>query len=245
MIMDKKSFFVISGVLSISFYLAVCFALLFYINSPKVKKFDSLKKSTVLNLELISLKSDKMEVVKKSEKKVSKIVKKSTSKSSKKASNLKSLFKNVKTTSKKIVKKSTNIKKGSIDPSRFKSKFEKQKKRDNSSDISKLLSSKKNKSNISKKSSGTKGETHEYYSKIKDILWQRWNPKFLEAGLKVKVLVMISNSGVFDYKIIKYSQDERFDESLKEFLESQKNEVFPNHSIGSKVDIIINFESEG
>ena len=44
---------------------------------------------------------------------------------------------------------------------------------------------------------------------------------------------------------MKYSGNDRFDQSLKEFLETQVNESFPTHKINSKVDIIINFKSEG
>ncbi len=243
--MREKSYFFISGIVATTVYLVVCMATLFYIHSPKTKKFDVFNKSTVLELELISTKSNERTVAKKSIVEEPEIVKKSTSSSDKKASNLKSLFANVNTVENKIVKEEVNTVEESLDPSRFKSKFQKQKKTDNTTNVSKLLSSDKTSTNLPKNYSGAKGETHEYFSKIKEILWQRWNPKLLETGLKVRVLVMITNSGEFDYRIVKYSRDERFDQSLKEFLESQKNEQFPIHNINAKVDIIINFKSEG
>ena len=243
--MQEKSYFLISGIVATSLYIAICIATLFYIHSPKAKKFDSFNKTTVLELELISSKSNERKVARKRPKKVEEIVKKSTSRAAKQRSvDAKSLFANVKTKAKKVTEKTTKTTKESLDPSRFKSKFQKQKKSDNTSDVSKLLTSDKTTSTLPKNFSA-KGETHEYFSKIKEILWQRWNPKLLEQGLKVKVLVMITNSGVFDYRIVKYSRDERFDQSLKEFLESQKNEIFPTHNINAKVDIIINFKSEG
>ncbi len=71
--------------------------------------------------------------------------------------------------------------------------------------------------NMPKTQASGSGEEHEYFSKIKQILWERWNPRLLIEGLEVKVLVIITNDGTFDYRIIKYSKDERFDESLKEF----------------------------
>lgn len=243
--MQEKSYFYLSGFISVSVYLALCASFLLYINAPKPKKFDSFSKTTVLELELISTKSNERKVAKKSVQKQQEVVKKSTSKSSKqRAVNAKSLFAKVKTTAKKVVEKEIHTVKESIDPSRFKSKFQKQKKTDNSS-VSKLLSDVKTTTNMPKNNASAKGETHEYFSKVKEILWQRWNPRLLEEGLVVKVLVMITNSGKFDYRIVKYSKDERFDESLKEFLESQKNEAFPTHKINTKVDIIINFKSEG
>lgn len=243
--MQKTGYFFLSGILSLSIYLAIIVSFLGYINAPKPKKFDS-SKTTVLELELISTKSEKRTVAKKSKaKEFEKIVKKSTSKSTKvKAVDAKSLFAKVKTKAKKVVKKETNTVKESIDPSRFKSKFQKQRKTDNLS-VSKLLNDTKTTTNMQKQSSAGKGEQHEYFSKIQEILWQRWNPKLLESGLKIKVLVIITSDGRFDYRIMKYSKDERFDQLLKEFLESQKNEKFPTHKINTKVDIITNFKSEG
>ena len=241
--MREKAYFYLSGFISVSIYLAICASFLIYINAPKPKKFDSAK-TTVLELELISTKANETKVAKKSIEKEEKIVKKSTSKTSKQVADFKSLFAKVKTKAKKTVEKDINAVKASIDPSRFKSKFEKQKKSDNSS-ISKLLNDVKTTTNMPKAVVSGSGEEHEYFSKVKQILWQRWNPRLLEEGLVVKVLVMITNNGIFDYRIIRYSKDERFDQSLKEFLESQKNKEFPTHKINNKVDIIINFKSEG
>ena len=56
--MQEKNYFYLSGFISISIYLAICASFLIYINAPKPKKYDSAK-TTVLELELISIKSDK------------------------------------------------------------------------------------------------------------------------------------------------------------------------------------------
>ena len=242
--MKDKNYFYLSGILSISIYLIVGFLFLFYINSPQAKKFDINSKTTVLELEIITSKAAEKKVAKKSVKKEEKIIKKSTSLSNKQKADFKSLFANVKTKAKKVVQKDTSAQKASIDPSRFKSKFQKEKTTDNLK-VSKLLNDVKTSTNKPIVNSTTKGEEHEYFSKIKQILWERWTPKLLEEGLMVKVLVMITSGGEFDYRIIKYSNDVRFDESLKEFLDSQTRELFPTHNINSKVDIIINFKSEG
>lgn len=243
--MQRSGYFLISGALSLGIYLLICFSFLIYINSSEPKKYDS-SKTTVLELELISTKSEKKTIARKTENKLQEeIVKVSTSKSQKQKSvDAKSLFANVTTKAKKVVKKETNTVNESIDPSRFKSKFQKQKKTDNSS-ISKLLSDTKTTSENFKQSSPTTGEEHEYFSKIKELLSRRWNPKLLDKGLLIKVLVTITNDGKFDYRIMKYSKDERFDEQLKEFLESQKYEIFPTHKINKEVGIITNFKSEG
>lgn len=242
--MQDKNYFYLSGFISISLYFIVAFLLLFYMNQPKPKKFDMNTKSTILELELISTKDIEKKVAKKTQEKQEEIVKKSTSKSNKQKADFKSLFANVKTKSKNIVEKEVTTQEASIEPSRFKSKFQKQKKSDNLK-VSKLLNDVKTTTNQKIVTSSSKGEQHEYFSKIKEILWQRWNPKLLEDGLVVKVLVRISNSGEFEYKVLKYSNDVRFDESLKEFLNSQLTQSFPTHNINNKVDIIVNFKSEG
>lgn len=242
--MQDKNYFYLSGIISVSIYFIVGFFFLLYISAPTAKKFDINTKATVLELELISTKSNEKKVAKKSEKVEEEIVKKATSRSDKQQADFKSLFANVKTNTNKVVEKDVSTQQASIDPSRFKSKFEKEKKSDNTQ-VSKLLSDVKTTTNQPVVNSASKGEEHEYFSKIKQILWERWNPKLLEDGLVVKVLVMISNNGEFDYRVIKYSNDIRFDESLKEFLNAQTKEVFPTHNINSKVDIIINFKSEG
>lgn len=243
MIMQEKGYFYLAGIISASIYLLICLSFLIYINAPKPKKYDS-SKTTVLELDLISTKSEKRSAAPKTQEKAQEVVKKSTSRSSKQKADFKSLFANVKTTAKKVEEKEVNAVKESLDPSRFKSKFQKQKKTDNST-VSKLLKDVKTTTNLPSNSSTSNGEEDEYFSKIKEILWQRWNPRLLESGLIVKVLVMISSSGEFDYRIMKYSNDQRFDESLKEFLESQLSEQFPRPKINSKVDIIVNFKSEG
>ncbi len=241
--MQEKNYFYLAGFISVSIYVTICILLLYYLNSPKTKKFDAFSKTTVLELELISLKSNKNKVAEKSIVKKQEIIQKSTSKSHKAKADFKSLFANVRIKAKIISKKNINTIIASIDTSRFKSKFQKQKKTDNIS-ISKLLTSIKTSSEIPVNAGG-KGEKHKYFSKIKEILWIRWNPRLLEEGLSVKVLVKITKDGKFDYRIMKYSNDIRFDESLKEFLNAQINEMFPTHNIKNKVDIIINFKSEG
>jgi hypothetical protein len=241
--MQEKNYFYLAGFVSVSIYITICILFLYYLNSPQAKKFDAFSKTTVLELELISLKSNENKVAKKSTIKKQSIVKKSTSKSHKAKADFKSLFANVKIKAKTISKKDVNTEVSSIDPSRFKSKFQKQKKTDNVS-VSKLLTDTKTSTKVPVTMSG-KGEKHKYFSKIKEILWTRWNPRLLIEGLSVKVLVKITKDGKFDYRIMKYSNDIRFDESLKEFLNKQINELFPPHNINNEVDIIINFKSEG
>jgi len=240
--MQKKNYFYLSGVISFSIYLLCCFSLLLYINAPKPKKYDAFSKTTVLELELVSTKDTKNRVEKKVEKKVEKVVKKSTSKSNEKKADFKSLFANVKTKAKTVTEKEVNNVQASSDPSRFKSRFEKQKKSENIS-VSKLLSDIKTTTKMSI-STSSEHKSDPYYSKIYEILASRWTPTVLGANLEAKVLVIISSSGGFDYRFIKYSKNEMFDNSLKSFLESQRGESYPPHNKGSKTEIEVLFKSK-
>lgn len=240
--MQQKNYFYISGVISIVLYLSFCTLLIFYINAPKPKKYDAFSKTTVLELELVSTKDTKNRIEKKVEKKIEKIVKKSTSKSSEKKADFKSLFANVKTKAKSISKQEVNNVVASSDPSRFKSKFEKQKKSENIS-VSKLLSDIKTTTKMSI-STSSEHKNDPYYSKIYEILASRWAPTALASNLEAKVLVIITSDGGFNYRFIKYSNDDRFDNSLKKFLDSQKNIPYPSHNKGAKTDIEVLFKSK-
>ena len=63
-------------------------------------------------------------------------------------------------------------------------------------------------------------------------------------GLSAKVLIIISSSGDFDYKFLNYSNDSRFDDSLRTFLENQKYEIYPKHTRGSKQEIAVTFTAQ-
>jgi hypothetical protein len=240
--MQDKRYFYIAGTISLTLYFTFCFFLLIYVNAPKPKKYDAFSKTTVLELELISTKDTKNRIEKKVEKVVEKVVEKSTSKSSEKKADFKSLFANVKTTNKTVAQKEVNNVVSSSDPSRYKSKFEKQKKSNNVS-VSKLLSDIKTTTKMSI-SASAKNDNDPYYSKIYELLASRWTPTTVGANLEAKVLVIISSNGEFDYRFIKYSNDDRFNDSLKNFLESQKSVAYPPHNKGNRTDIEVLFKSK-
>ena len=243
---NNKEFFYLSGLFALSFYL-LCFILFaLYLNTPDVKKFDSFSKNTVLELDIMIIdnsKSNKKNNTKEANKKKSEeIVKKSTSKTSKQSNNVKSLFSNVTTKSQKILKKEVNNVTKSDVSSRFKSKFEKQKK-SSAISVSKLLDDVKTKSSV-KPSTDSKNNKDAYFSKIYELLAQRWNPMLIIDGLSAKVLVIITNSGEFDYRFMQLSGDERFDDSLKTFLNNQKNKIYPKHNRGSNQQIAVTFTAQ-
>lgn len=242
----KKDFFYLSGIIAFSFY-AFCFVLFaLYLNTPEVKKFDAFKKTTVLELDITlvdnSTPKKRNKAVVKNIKKSEEIVKKSASKTAKQSNNVKSLFSKVKVNSKKVLKKEvTNVTKSAV-ASRFKSKFEKQRKSSTVS-VSKLLDNVKSKATI-QPSKDSKNNNDPYFSKIYELLTSRWQPVFIIDGLSAKVIISITSDGTFNYRIRSYSRDERFDTYLKSFLEEQITQTFPSHDRNSTQEIEIIFGIE-
>ena len=190
------------------------------------------------NSEIINKKAE-VEKSKKSEE----IVEKSKSKSNKQQTSVKSLFANVADRSEKIIEEPVNNVVNSEVSSRFKAKFEKERKSDSLS-VSSILSNVKSKASVMP-SSQTSENSDPYYSKIYELLAQRWNPMLIIDGLYAKVLVIITNDGKFDYKFLKYSGNESFDNSLTSFLNEQVNITFPKHDKGSKTEIEVIFKAKG
>ncbi|MEA3383241.1 MAG: TonB C-terminal domain-containing protein [Campylobacterota bacterium] len=246
--MDNKKAFYLSAFIAVGFYIFLIFSFLFYLQVNDVKKIDSMVKTTVLQLDVV-LESPKepekkIEIQSKINKQKSEsIVKKSASSSVKQKTNLKSLFANVKTKSAQVVKKRVmNVKKNSIS-SRFKSKFEKVKKKDALSIKDFETNKKSNFNNII--SSESKNENDPYYSKIYQILSSRWRPTIFLNNLKAKVLITILSNGKFNYKFVQYSDNMGFDEQLKLFLNSQTIESYPVNPNKRSTSIEIIFQSKG
>lgn len=244
--MQKKSFLFISGIISFFIYIFICFIFIYYIVSPKTKTFNIKTKQTVIQLDMIIEKSNKKRVAKKEkikENKPKKDVDKSASISNKKRPDLKSLFGNVKIKDIKVKKEEVNNVKKSVDPKRFKAKFEREKKSSNVK-IDKILDDKLTTTNVSSKNLSKNDESDEYFSKINEML-SVWTPTTREENLIATIIINISPSGEFSYRFIKFSENISFDQSLKAFLEEQKSIIYPKPKKGKTVTISVNFRSEG
>ncbi len=134
--------------------------------------------------------------------------------------------------------------------SRFKSKeIESVKKSEPQLDVSKLMQnvsvskSSTSKSTISFEKKG--GEVQDdYYSEIYKILAEAWIPESSDAAQVGIVLVTVTSSGEFDYKIKKASNDENFNQKLTQFLEDMKLMKFPPYTKGSKTVVEVYFKTE-
>ncbi len=248
--MANKQELIYSALASLAIYIILILSFLVYIKTNEVKKINAAVKNTVLQLDIVLESQPVKEKLKiqsnvKNTEIAKKVVKKTTSTSVKKRTNLKSLFANVKTDVKRVSKdKVLNVKNSSIS-SRFKSKFEKERKTE------KLVLSKlsENKITTTANKNVTMEKTAEnqdpYYSKIYQILSSRWNPTIFANDLKVKVSIIIFNNGKFSYKFIQYSGNIGFDNQLKEFLNNETLKAYPVSPNNKTVNIEITFQSKG
>ena len=241
--MHNNTSFIVSGIIAFSLYFLLCFTVLFYIMSPVPNTINITPTSTSIELDMIVEKAEKKMVEKKVDKIIEKeeVKEKAASNSNEKKPDLKSLFANVKETAKTVAKEEVNNIEKSIDPKRFKSKFEKEKKSSNIK-IDKLLEDEKTATNTKSTNAANGQESDEYFSQISEML-SAWVP--VGTGLKAVVLIMIDLDGKFDYSFVKKSGDETFDTSLEAFLNEQKNIAYPKPTKGKAVRINVDFKSEG
>ena len=83
----------------------------------------------------------------------------------------------------------------------------------------------------------------EWYGKIYDIIYRNWNPGFYQSyqGAIVTVLVQISTSGKFNYRVVRLSKFDGLNEGVIALLDSLMDERFPPHPEGKAVQIDMNF----
>lgn len=243
--MQNKTSFIISGIIAITVYLSFCLLVMIYIFSPTKEQINITPSSTTIELEMIEEIAEKKMVQKKVEKIIEKeeVVEKATSASNEKRPDLKSLFANVKETAQKVVKEEVNNVEKSIDPKRFKSKFEKEKKSTNIK-IDRLLEDEKTATDSKVKSSSKGEKNDDYASKIYEIL-QSGAPISQDTNLVAKVVIMIDENGKFDYKFQKVSGDAAYDASLRAYLDGQRNVAYPVPPTGKVVKYSVDFKFEG
>lgn len=88
---------------------------------------------------------------------------------------------------------------------------------------------------ISTNNSQNDGEYDQWYAQIEKIMHQQWQKTFyVEDKLQALVHIRISENGIFSYKVVKYSGDVAFDDSLKTMLEECTQIHFPPHPKGKK-----------
>lgn len=239
---------------SIIFSFAVTFGLIlffvyYHIQSTFQPKVFSAKKETVFEISLIEPEPE----VKKEEKKIpappppkpkkveEEPVEKEASKTPKIGTDFKNLFSEVetKTPIKKIPKEIPN--KDDAAASRNKS-YKTQTKARKSSEATEITEKIAIKQTVA--FTVSTGDYDEYYAKIQEFLWSRWNPVNYRPGIQSKVLITIDKEGYFTYRIIKSFGDDALDTDFEAFLDSMRSVQFPPFDKGEKTDIEVLFKAE-
>lgn len=241
-----------SAFLAFGSYLLLILLILLYMSVDDVKEFKTVSKNTILELEVIVIKDKKVEkkAITKQKNivntKIAKsVVKKSASTSVKKRTNLKSLFADVSTKARVTKKQKVSTVKKSTVASRFKSKFEKESKKEKVS-VSKLTDTKKIKTSKSVpiKNNNNSSVDDKYLDKINAIFMERYNQLLRISGFEAIVNIFINSSGKFTYNIIQYSDDGAFNSQLELFLEKQRAFSFPSHPDKNSYGIKITFSTK-
>ncbi|PAF41850.1 TonB C-terminal domain-containing protein [Helicobacter sp. 11S03491-1] len=88
------------------------------------------------------------------------------------------------------------------------------------------------------------GVYDEWFSKVYKILYSKWNVSFYQNA-SVSVLLTITDKGDFNYRILKYSRYDDYNQSVENLLKSLNNQKFPPYPKGKFVNIEVNFRTEG
>lgn len=88
------------------------------------------------------------------------------------------------------------------------------------------------------------GVYDEWFSKVYKILYSQWKASFYKDA-SVSVLLNITDSGDFSYKILRYSRYDDYNKSVQTLLDSLQGKKFPPYPKGKSISIEVNFRTEG
>ena len=92
--------------------------------------------------------------------------------------------------------------------------------------------------------SGGQGEVNAYMSKLYEILYSSWRPSSLYAGLSAKVRLHIAPEGSFTYRMLYPSDNQGFNESLIEYLDTIQKKGLPPLKKGGPLTIDVQFKAK-
>jgi len=78
------------------------------------------------------------------------------------------------------------------------------------------------------------GDVDPYLEKVYKILYENWIPSKLSAGSWAKVRMTIDIDGSISYEVVQWSENENFNEELREYLEYISTLTFPKPPEGSR-----------
>ncbi len=87
------------------------------------------------------------------------------------------------------------------------------------------------------------GKYDPFIGKVQEILEENWQKTVnTENGHTAKVLIKVSDRGIFSYKIVSLSYNNEFNTKLKEFLKSMEEVVFPKYDKGPLFEQEVTFK---
>ncbi|PAF44211.1 TonB C-terminal domain-containing protein [Helicobacter sp. 11S02596-1] len=83
----------------------------------------------------------------------------------------------------------------------------------------------------------------QWFGEVYKILYSKWKLSFYKNA-SVSVLLTITDTGDFSYRILRYSPYDDYNQSVESLLKSLKNQKFPPYPKGKFVNIEVNFRTE-
>ncbi len=93
-------------------------------------------------------------------------------------------------------------------------------------------------------SAGGEGEVDAYMSKLYEILYGTWQPEALYAGESASVRLDIAPDGSFTYRVVRPSDNQGFNQSLIEYLDTLQRKGLPPHKRGQPLRIDVEFKAK-
>jgi hypothetical protein len=149
------------------------------------------------------------------------------------SADLKSLFASI--NAKRVTQKKTTTARPKTKPSRKRGKSAKKLFESLDLQTLELSSNKKSIKSVS-------GEKDPYMQKVYKILYENWVPSKLSAGASAKVRFSIDTQGYIEYEVLEWSQNETFNEELKNYLAYLKSLQFPKPS--KRREFVVRFEAK-
>ena len=87
------------------------------------------------------------------------------------------------------------------------------------------------------------GKYDEWFAKVKNILYTKWDSHFYES-VSIVVHITITNQGKFSYRIIRKSKNSSYNTYMQNLLEALRQESFPPYPKGDKKSIEVTFKTK-
>ena len=87
------------------------------------------------------------------------------------------------------------------------------------------------------------GKYDPFIGRVQEILEENWQKTVdTESGNVAKVLIKVSDKGIFSFKIVSLSYNNEFNTKLKEFLKTMESIEFPRYEKGPLFELQVDFK---